>query len=132
MKQEKFKVADYPTEKVLCKHLGPSIRLLNRRGSDKSQWSPNEQCRSDAEDVVNIVFGSIVEALRNGEMVSLPIGTFEVQERKRRKKIEFTPDEEIFIKLNEPATSPWQTGLPCPVPRKKRSGSSRDTPGSNN
>lgn len=30
MKQEKFKVAGYPTEKALWKHLEPSFRLLNQ------------------------------------------------------------------------------------------------------
>jgi hypothetical protein len=29
MKQEKFKVADYPTDKPLWEHLGTAIRLLN-------------------------------------------------------------------------------------------------------
>jgi hypothetical protein len=29
MKQEKFKIADYPTEKALWQRLGTAIRLLN-------------------------------------------------------------------------------------------------------
>ena len=32
MKQEKFKVADYPTEKALWKHLATSVRLPSMKG----------------------------------------------------------------------------------------------------
>ena len=98
----------------------------NRLGSDKSQWDPNVLSRSDAEEVVNVVFEAIVEALLKRETVDLPIGTFEVQKRKtptlsgRLLKIEFTPDEWMIVELNEPAASPRRTGPPGPVPRKKK------------
>jgi hypothetical protein len=97
----------------------------NRLGSDKSQWDPNVLSRSDAEEVVNVVFEAIVEALLKRETVDLPIGTFEVLKRKtptlsgQLLKIEFTPDEWMLIELNEPAGRPGRTGPP-PVPRKKK------------
>jgi nucleoid DNA-binding protein len=81
----------------------------DRLGSDKSQWDPDGLSRSDAEEVVNVVFEAIVEALRKGETVDLPIGTFEVQKRTRPTpsgrllKIEFMPDEWMLIELNKPA-----------------------------
>ena len=34
MKQEKFKVADYPTEKALWTHLEASVRLLNEGAAE--------------------------------------------------------------------------------------------------
>jgi nucleoid DNA-binding protein len=46
----------------------------NRLGSDKSQWDPDGLSRSEAELIVNVVFEAIVEALRKGETVDLPIG----------------------------------------------------------
>jgi nucleoid DNA-binding protein len=97
----------------------------NRLGSDKSKWAPNVLSRSDAEEVVNVVFEAIVEALLKAETVDLPIGTFEVQKRKtptlsgRLLKIEFTPDEWMIVELNEPAASRKRTGPP-PIPRKKK------------
>jgi Bacterial DNA-binding protein len=36
-----------------------------------------------AEEVVNVVFDTITEALRKGETVSLPFGTFEVFDHSR-------------------------------------------------
>jgi nucleoid DNA-binding protein len=84
----------------------------NRRGSDKSVWDPEELSRAQAEEVVNAVFDTIADALRKGETVSLPFGTFEVLEHsrpplrgwflnrvrvtywKRRKFIRFTLGEE--------------------------------------
>jgi hypothetical protein len=81
--------------------------------------------RSEAEEVVNVVFEAIVEALLKRETVDLPIGTFEVEKRTRPtlsgrlRKIEFTPDEWMLIELNEPAASRKRTGPP-PVPRKKK------------
>jgi hypothetical protein len=97
----------------------------NRLGSDKSQWDPNVLSRSDAEEVVNVVFEAIVEALLKRETVDLPIGTFEVQKRTRPTpsgrllKIEFMPDEWMLFELNKPAGRPGRTGPP-PVPRKKK------------
>jgi hypothetical protein len=97
----------------------------NRLGSDKSQWDPNVLSRSKAEEVVNVVFEAIVEALLKAETVDLPIGTFEVLKRKtptlsgQLLKIEFTPDEWMIVELNEPAASRKRTGPP-PVPRKKK------------
>lgn len=96
----------------------------NRLGSDKSQWDPDVLSRSEAEEVVNVVFEAIVEALLKRETVDLPIGTFEVQKRKRPTpsgrllRIEFKPDEWILIEL--PAARPGRTGPPGPVPRKKK------------
>jgi nucleoid DNA-binding protein len=108
----------------------------DRLGSDKSQWDPDGLSRSDAEEVVNVVFEAIVEALRKGETVDLPIGTFEVQKRTRPTpsgrllKIEFMPDEWMLIELNKPAAR----GGPGRRPSlgRRRSGNSRDTPGRNN
>jgi nucleoid DNA-binding protein len=85
----------------------------NRRGSDKSKWNPDELSRSQAEEVVNVVFETITEALRKGEKVTLPIGTFEVLDHtrppkrgwflkrvrviyKKRRHIEFTPAEGLL------------------------------------
>jgi hypothetical protein len=97
----------------------------NRLGSDKSKWDPDGLSRSKAEEIVDVVFEAIVEALLKRETVDLPIGTFEVQKRKtptpsgRLLEIEFTPDEWMLIELNEPAGRPGRTGPP-PVPRKKK------------
>jgi nucleoid DNA-binding protein len=38
----------------------------------------------DAKQVVSVVFGSITQALKDGEDVDLPIGRFEVAVRKRK------------------------------------------------
>jgi nucleoid DNA-binding protein len=82
-----------------------------RTGSDKSKWDPDELSRPRAEAVVNVVFDSIAAALKKGEKVTLPIGTFEVLEHTRppmrrwllkrvrvtyakRRYIQFTPAEE--------------------------------------
>ena len=98
----------------------------NRLGSDKSQWDPDVLSRSEAEEVVNVVFEAIVEALLKRETVDLPIGTFEVQKRTRPTpsglllKIKFEPDEWMLIELNKPAARPGRTGPPGPVPRKKK------------
>ena len=88
----------------------------NRLGSDKSQWDPNGLTRSDAEQVLNVVFEAIVEALLQGETVDLPIGTFEAQKRKtptpsgRLLKIKFEPDERMLVELNQPAARRDRTG----------------------
>ena len=80
------------------------------KGTDKSKWDPNELSRPRAEAAVNVIFDSIAAALKKGEKVTLPIGTFEVLERTRpplrrwflkrvrvtdvsRKVIQFTPAE---------------------------------------
>ncbi len=56
----------------------------NRKGHSKSKpWNPDELTRREAEAVVTAVFGSIGNALRNGETVNLPFGTFEVFEHPR-------------------------------------------------
>jgi nucleoid DNA-binding protein len=97
----------------------------NRLGSDKSQWDPDVLSRSEAEEVVNVVFEAIVEALLKRETVDLPIGTFEVQMRKRPTpsglllQIEFMADEWMLIEVNKPAGRPERTGPP-PIPRKKK------------
>jgi nucleoid DNA-binding protein len=91
----------------------------NRLGSDKSKWDPNVLTRSEADEVVTVLFDAIVEALVKGETVGLPIGTFEVLKRKtptpsgRLRKIEFTQDEWMI------AARPGRT-WPPPVPRKKK------------
>jgi nucleoid DNA-binding protein len=36
----------------------------NRRGSDKSVWDPEELSRTQAEEVVDVVFDTIADALR--------------------------------------------------------------------
>src|SRR5664280_2430751 len=81
-----------------------------RKGSDKSKWDPNELRRSKAEQVVNVIFDSIAAALKKGEKVTLPIGTFEVLKHTRppmrrwllgrvrvtyarRRYLQFTPAE---------------------------------------
>jgi nucleoid DNA-binding protein len=73
------------------------------------RWD-GELSRPQAEKVVNLFFASTAEALAKGEKVILPIGTFEVLERKRpplrgwflnrvrvtykqRRYIQFTPAE---------------------------------------
>ena len=89
----------------------------NRLGSDKSQWDRDGLSRSVAEEVVNVVFEAIGEALLKRETVDLPIGTFEVQKHTRPTqsgrllKIEFMPDEWMLIELNKPAGRPGRTGL---------------------
>jgi nucleoid DNA-binding protein len=92
----------------LVKAISPS-----RTGSDKSAWNPKELSRVEAESVVKSVFDEIAEALRRGEKVTLPIGTFEVKEHtrpplrgwflrrvrvtyKKRKYIQFTPIEGLL------------------------------------
>jgi len=97
----------------------------NRLGSDKSKWDPNGLSRDVAEQVLDVVFAAIVEALLRRETVDLPIGTFEVQKRTRPTpsgrllKIEFLPDEWMIAELNEPAASRKRPGPP-PVPREKK------------
>lgn len=66
------------TRRDLVKAISPS-----RTGSDKSQWNPYELSRPRATKVVKIFFDPIAAALRKGEMVTLPIGTFEVLEHTR-------------------------------------------------
>ena len=90
----------------------------NRLGSDKSQWNPDVLRRSEADEVVNVVFEAIVEALLKGETVELPIGTFKVQKRTRP-----TPSGRLLKIKYEwilmPAARPERTGPP-PIPRKKK------------
>ena len=93
------------TRRDLVSAVSPS-----RTGSDKSQWDPNELRRPKAEAAVNVIFDSIAAALRKGEKVTLPIGTFQVLEHTRaplrrwilgrvrvtyakRRYIQFTPAE---------------------------------------
>jgi nucleoid DNA-binding protein len=88
-----------------------------RTGTDKSKWDPDELSRPKAEQVVNATFDSIAAALKQGEKVTLPIGTFEVLRHTRppmrrwllgrvrvtyarRRYIQFTPAEGC---LDEPA-----------------------------
>ena len=66
------------TRRDLVQAISPS-----RTGTDKSKWDPNELSRPKAEQVVNVIFDSIAAALKKGEKVTLPIGTFEVLDRKR-------------------------------------------------
>jgi len=66
------------TRRDLARAISPS-----RTGSDKSKWDLHEPSCPQAAKVVNIFFASIAEALGKGEKVILPIGTFEVLERKR-------------------------------------------------
>jgi hypothetical protein len=40
MKQEKFNVADYPTEKALWTHLETSVRLLNEGAAENTCRDP--------------------------------------------------------------------------------------------
>jgi nucleoid DNA-binding protein len=83
-----------------------------RRGSDAWNWDPEQLSRSEARDVIDVVLDEIVQALKRGENVTLPIGSFEVKERsrppqrgwylkrvrvlyKRLKFIGFEPDQSI-------------------------------------
>ena len=66
------------TRRDLVHALSPS-----RNGSDKSKWDPDELSRPKAEAAVSVVFDSIAAALKKGEKVTLPIGTFEVLEHTR-------------------------------------------------
>jgi len=92
------------TRRDLVKAISP-----NRRGIESSKWDPEELSRSEAREVVNVVFEAITEALKRDEPVGLPFGTFEVLDHprpplrgwfldrvrvlymKRRKYIQFTP-----------------------------------------
>jgi nucleoid DNA-binding protein len=91
------------TRRDLVQALSPS-----RVGSEKSKWDPYELSRPQATKVVNVFFESIAAALKQGEKVTTPIGTFEVLDRKRpplrrwflgrgrvtyvqRKYVKFTP-----------------------------------------
>jgi nucleoid DNA-binding protein len=93
------------TRRDLVHSISPS-----RTGSEKSQWNPNELSRPRAEAAVNVIFDSIAAALKKGEKVTTPIGTFEVLEQTRpplrrwilgrirvtyaqRRHIKFTPVE---------------------------------------
>lgn len=95
----------------------------SRTGSDKSKWDPYELSRPKAAKAVNVVFESIATALRKGEKVTLPFGTFEVLEHTRppmrrwllkrvrvtyakRKHIQFTPAEGLI----EPEAGPGSPG----------------------
>jgi nucleoid DNA-binding protein len=46
-------------------------------------WDTRELSRNEAQEVVNVVFEAIADALNRGETVDLPFGTFEVLEHKR-------------------------------------------------
>lgn len=80
----------------------------NRTGTESSDWNPEELSRAEAREVIDAVFETITEALNRGEMVCLPLGTFEVLDHprppkrgwilkrvrvvyKKRKYIRFTP-----------------------------------------
>jgi nucleoid DNA-binding protein len=93
------------TRRDLVHAISPS-----RSGSDESKWNPDELSRGKAEAAVNVIFDSIAAALKKGEKVTLPIGTFEVLEHTRppvyrwllkrvrltyakRKYVKFTPAE---------------------------------------
>ena len=84
-----------------------------RTGTDKSKWNPDELSRPKAEAAVKVIFDSIAAALKKGEKVTLPIGTFEVLDQPRppmrrwllgrvrvtyaqRKYIQFTPAEGLI------------------------------------
>jgi nucleoid DNA-binding protein len=109
----------HPSRALLTQIDLVDVLAPDRLGSDKSQWDPNVLSRSQAEEVVNVVFEAIVEALLKRETVDLPIGTFAVRKRKtptpsgRLMKVEFKPDEWLL-----PAR-PERTG-PLPIPRKKK------------
>ena len=61
-----------------------AILSPDRRGHDKAvPWKKDELTHRQVEAVVTAVFGSIVDALRNGETVQLPFGTFEVIDQPR-------------------------------------------------
>jgi nucleoid DNA-binding protein len=82
-------------------------------GTDKSAWNQYELSRPKAEAAVNVIFESIAAALKRGEKVTTPIGTFEVLEQTRpplrrwflgrvrvtyaqRKRIKFTPEKGLL------------------------------------
>lgn len=73
----------YPTRPLLNRRDLVHALSPSRTGTDKSKWDPDELSRPRAEAAVNVIFDSIAEALRKGEKVTLPIGTFEVLDRKR-------------------------------------------------
>lgn len=98
----------HPSRPVLTRRDLVSAISPSRTGSDKSKWNPDELSRTQAEEVVNVVFETIGEALNKGEKATLPIGTFEVLTHtrppkrgwflkrvrviyKRRRYIEYTP-----------------------------------------
>jgi hypothetical protein len=63
---------------------------------------------------VNVVFGSIAAALRKGEKVTLPIGTFEVLDRKRPPlrrwflgRVRVTYAQRRNVKFTPPARGAW-------------------------
>ena len=78
MSSQSYLRATVLTRCDLVRALSPS-----RTGTDKSKWNPDELSRSEAEAVVNVVFEAIAEALRKGENVTLPIGTFQVLDHTR-------------------------------------------------
>ena len=80
----------------------------NRTGIESSEWNAEELSRAEAGEVIDAVFETITEVLNRGEMVYLPLGTFEVLDHprppkrgwilervrliyKKRKYIRFTP-----------------------------------------
>ena len=80
----------------------------NRTGIESSEWNAEELSRAEAREVIDAVFETITEVLNRGEMVYLPLGTFEVLDHprppkrgwilkrvrliyKKRKYIRFTP-----------------------------------------
>jgi nucleoid DNA-binding protein len=102
------------TRRDLVSAISPS-----RTETDKSKWNPDELSRPQATKVVNVIFDSIAAALKKGEKVTLPIGTFEVLDRTRpplrrwflkrvrvtyvqRKHVKFTPAEGLI----EPEAGP--------------------------
>jgi nucleoid DNA-binding protein len=66
------------TRRDLVQALSPG-----RVGSDKSAWNQYELSRPQATKIVNVIFDSIAAALKKGEKVTTPIGTFEVLEQTR-------------------------------------------------
>jgi nucleoid DNA-binding protein len=103
MSSQSYLRATVLTRCDLVRALSPS-----RTGTDKSKWNPDELSRPQATKVVKIFFDSIAAALKKGEKVVLPIGTFEVLEHTRppmrrwllkrvrvtyakRKYVKFTP-----------------------------------------
>ena len=106
-----------PTRPFLNRRDLASALSPGRAGTDSSRWAPDELSRRRAAAVVDVIFDSIAAALKKGEKVTLPIGTLEVVDRKRRprrgwflnrvrviyverKYIQFTPNEGC---LDEPA-----------------------------
>jgi nucleoid DNA-binding protein len=102
------------TRRDLVKAISP-----NRTGIESSNWDPEGLSRSEAREVIDVVFEAITGALHRGETVDLPFATFEVTCGKKRKRIRFTP----WFSLDEGGeVTPPQTEPPPYVPSLSGSG----------